>query len=297
MRVFVTGASGWIGSAASAELRAAGHDVTGLARSDASAAALEAAGVTPVRGELRDLDILAAQAGASDAVVHLGFIHDFSDYDGAGRVERAAVTALGDALVGSDRPLVIASGVAGARPGHTLVETDESPFVGAESPRGGSERLALQYAERGVRAIAVRFAPTVHGTGDHGFTAVLVGIAREKGVSAYVGDGANVWPAVHRLDAAVVVRGALERGAAGSRFHAVAEEGVPTREIAEAIGAGLGLPVESVAPDESSAHFGWLGRFFSGDLRTSSALTRERLGWTPTHPTLIDDLESGAYFA
>lgn len=296
MRIFITGASGWIGSAAAAELITAGHEITGLARSDASAAALVAAGVTPLRGDLRDTRALRAGAEAADGVLHLGFIHDFSDYVGAGRVERAAVMTLGDTLAGSDRPLVVASGVAGARPGHTLVETDASPFDSEESPRGGSENVALAYAERGVRAMAVRFAPTVHGPGDHGFVAELVRIARATGVSGYVGDGANVWPAVHRRDAASLVRRALEQGSAGSRFHAVAEEGVPTREIAEAIGRGLGIPVDSVAAEDATEHFGWLGRFFSGDLRTSSGLTREQLGWTPTHATLIDDLDSGVYF-
>jgi nucleoside-diphosphate-sugar epimerase len=206
------------------------------------------------------------------------------------------VTTLGDALAGSDRPLVVASGVAGGRPGHTLVETDASPFDTEESPRGGSENVALAYAERGVRAMAVRFAPTVHGSGDHGFMAELVRIARATGVSGHVGDGANVWPAVHRRDAASIVRRALEHGSAGSRFHAVAEEGVPTRDIAEAIGRGLGLAVEPVAAEDAADHFGWLGRFFSGDLRTSSTLTRRELGWSRTHPTLIEDLDSGVYF-
>ncbi len=297
MNIFVTGASGWIGSASSAELIAAGHRITGLARSDASAAALEAAGITPLWGDLQDIDTLRAGAEASDGVLHLGFIHDFSDYLGAGRVERAAVATMGDALAGSDRPFVIASGVAGARPGHTLIETEASPFSGEDSPRGGSENVALAYADRGVRAVAVRFAPTVHGAGDHGFMAELVRIARQKGVSGYVGDGENVWPAVHRLDAASAVRIAVERGAAGSRVHAVADEGVPTREIADAIGRGLGLPVVSVPAADATAQFGWLGRFFAGDMRTSSVLTRESLGWTPTHPTLIEDLDSGVYFA
>jgi nucleoside-diphosphate-sugar epimerase len=296
MHIFITGASGWIGSAAAAELIAAGHEITGLARSDASADALVAAGIAPLRGDLRDTETLRAGAETADGVLHLGFIHDFSDYVGAGLVERAAVTTLGDALAGSDRPLVVASGVAGARPGHTLVETDASPFDTEESPRGGSENVALVYAERGVRAMAVRFAPTVHGSGDHGFMAELVRIARATGVSGYVGDGANVWPAVHRRDAASIVRRALEHGSAGSRFHAVAEEGVPTRDIAEAIGRGLGLAVEPVAAEDAADHFGWLGGFFSGDLRTSSTLTRRELGWSPTHPTLIEDLDSGVYF-
>ncbi len=296
MRVFVTGASGWIGSAASAELIAAGHEVTGLARSDASVAALEAAGVTPLRGDLRDLDALRTGAESSDAVVHLGFIHDFSDYAGAGLVERDAVRALGDALTGTDRPLLVASGVAGARAGHTLVEADASPFHGEQTPRGGSENLALEYADRGVRAIAVRFAPTVHGEGDHGFAATLVAIAREKGAAAYIGDGANVWPAVHRLDAAVVVARALEEGAPGSRLHAIAEAGVPTKDIAEAIGRGLGVPVVSVSSEDAPDHFGWIARFFGADLRTSSARTRAALDWTPTHPTLLEDLDGGSYF-
>jgi nucleoside-diphosphate-sugar epimerase len=293
MRVFITGASGWIGSATAAALVAAGHEFTGLARSDASAAAVEAAGGTALRGELRDLDVLARGASEADAVVHLGFIHDFSDFAAAGRVEHAAVTALGDALAGSGRPLIVASGMAGgATPGQLLLETDASPYVGVDSARGGSENLALAYADRGVRGMAVRFAPTVHGAGDHGFLAELVRVARATGAAAYVGDGANRWAAVHRSDAAAVVRGALERGEAGDRFHAAGEEGVPTREIAEWIGAGIGVPVISVAPEEAAGHFGWIGRFFALDMVASSALTRQRLDWSPTGPTLRDDLPS-----
>jgi nucleoside-diphosphate-sugar epimerase len=296
MRYFITGASGWIGGATAAALIAAGHEVTGLARSDESARALESAGVTPLRGELRDLDVLARGAAASDGVVHLGFIHDFSDFAAAGRVEHAAVTALGDALAGSDRPLIVASGMAGAVSGRPLVETDVSPMVGIDSPRGGSENLALGYAGRGVRAMAVRFAPTVHGAGDHGFTAELVRVARATGTAAYIGDGVNAWAAVHRTDAAAVVCGALEQGAAGERFHAAAEEGIATRDIAAAIGAGLGLPVTSVTTEDAAGHFGWIARFFATDMPASSVLTRERLGWAPTGPTLLDDLQAGRYF-
>lgn len=296
MRVFVTGASGWIGSAVVPELTAAGHAVVGLARSDDAAAAVAAAGAEVRRGSLDDLGSLRAGAEDADAVVHLAFKHDFSDYAAAGRTERAAVETIGAALQGSGRPFLVASGVAGAGDGRVLTERDVSPFVGADTPRGGGERLALDLAEQGVRPVALRFAPTVHGEGDHGFTARLVRIARERGVAGYVGDGANRWPAVHRLDAARLVGLALEQAPAGSRVHAVAEEGIPTREIAEAIGRHLGVPVVSIAPEQAAGHFGWLGAFFALDIRASSTLTRELLGWTPTHPGLIEDLDAGHYF-
>jgi nucleoside-diphosphate-sugar epimerase len=295
MNVFVTGASGWIGSAVVPQLLAAGHQVVGLARSDGAAAAVADLGAEVRRGDLDDLDGLRAAAEASDGVVHLGFKHD-ADFADAGRTERAAVETLGKALEGSDRPFLLASGIALLAPGRVLTERDATPMVGPEAPRGGAEELALSYAERGVRAVSLRFAVTVHGEGDHGFVSTLVGVARDRGASGYVGAGANRWPAVHRLDAARLVRSALERSPAGSVVHGVAEEGVPARAIAEAIGRGLGVPVRSVDPDDAAEHFGWIGMFFAADAPASSALTRDRLDWTPTHPGLIEDLDAGSYF-
>ena len=295
MNVFVTGASGWIGSAVVPQLLAAGHQVVGLARSDGAAAAVADLGAEVRRGDLDDLDGLRAAAEASDGVVHLGFKHD-ADFADAGRTERAAVETLGKALEGSDRPFLLASGIALLAPGRVLTERDATPMVGPEAPRGGAEELALSYAERGVRAVSLRFAVTLHGEGDHGFVSTLVGVARDRGASGYVGAGANRWPAVHRLDAARLVRSALERSPAGSVVHGVAEEGVPARAIAEAIGRGLGVPVRSVDPDDAAEHFGWIGMFFAADAPASSALTRDRLDWTPTHPGLIEDLDAGSYF-
>jgi nucleoside-diphosphate-sugar epimerase len=296
MRVFVTGASGWIGSAAVDELLATGHEVVGLARSDTSAASLQAKGAQVRRGDLDDLESIRAGAADSDAVLHLANKHDFANPAVSNKAERDAVQTIGDALAGSGRPFLLASGVAGPRPGDALTEDDASPFHGPESPRGGSENLALEFVDRGVHTVSVRFAPTVHGAGDHGFIAVLVGVAREKGVAGYIGDGSNRWPAIHRSDAARVIRLGLEKAPAGSLLHAVAEEGVPTRQIAEAFGRGLDLPVESVAPQDAAQHFGWIGAFFGMDLCASSAQTQKLLDWTPTGPTLIEDLDAGAYF-
>lgn len=296
MRVFLTGATGWIGSAAVPELLQAGHQVIGLARSEKAAAALTTAGATVQRGSLDDLDSLRAGAAASDAVVHLGFKHDFSDAATAGRTERAAIEAMGDTLAGSDRPLLLASGVALIAPGRVVTEHDAVPTSGPDSPRGGSEQLALEYAERAVRSVSLRFAPTVHGEGDHGFLSTIVGVARDKGASGYVGDGSNRWPAVHRLDAAHLIRLALEKAPAGSVVHGVGEEGIPAREIADVIGRGLDVPVTSVAPEDVAAHFGWIGAFFGLDIPASSTLTQQMLGWTPTHPGLLEDLEAGHYF-
>lgn len=297
MRVFITGASGWIGSAVTDELLAHDHQVLGLARSEESAAALEAKGAEVHHGSLDDVDSLIAGAKAADAVIHLAFKHDFTDYAAAGRSERAAVEGMLDVLAGSDRPFLLASGLAGADLGRALTEDDATPFHGADSLRGGSENLALEYAGRGVRSVALRFAPTVHGTGDHGFTARLVQIAQEHGDSGYIGDGTHRWAAVHRTDAAHLVRLALEKAPAGSRVHAVGEEGVPTREIAAAIGTYLGVPTVSVAPGEAEARFGWLARFFGHDVHASSTRTSELLGWEPTGPTLLEDIAGGAYAA
>ena len=296
MRVFVTGASGWIGSATVDDLLAAGHEVIGLARSDASAAALEAKGVTALRGDLDDLDALRKGAADADGVVHLANKHDWSNLALSNAAERAAVEAIAETLVDTQRPFVLASGVAGLAQGRPGTEEDPSPFHGPASPRGGSENLALDYIDRGVHTVSARFAPTVHGDRDHGFISELVAAARDKGVSAYVGDGGNRWSAVHRSDAARLVRLGLEQAQAGSLLHAVAEEGVSTRAIAEAIGHGLGLPVTSVAPENAVDHFGFIGSFFAMDLAASSARTRELFRWEPTGPTLIEDIDAGAYF-
>lgn len=294
MRVFITGGSGWVGSAVVPELVSAGHQVVGLARSDESAAVLSAAGAQVRRGGLDDLVTLRAGAADSEGVIHLGFKHDFSDMAGAGRTERAAIETFATALEGSDRPLLFASGVA-LPLGRTLTENDPNPMAGPDAPRGGAEDLALGYAGRGVRSVALRFAPTVHGDGDNGFISTLVGVAQAKGTSGYVGDGSNRWPAVHRFDVARLVRLALEKAPAGSRMHAVAEEGIPARTIAEAIGRQLGVPAVSVASDDAAEHFGWIGAFFALDVPASSAITQELLGWTPTHPGLVADLDAGYY--
>ncbi len=296
MRVFVTGASGWIGSATVDELLSAGHSVLGLARSDASAAALEEKGATVLRGDLDDLDALRKGTADADGVVHLANKHDWANPAASNAAERGAVEAIAETLVDTERPFVLASGVAGLAKGRPSTEEDPSPFHGPDAPRGGSENLALEYVGRGVRAVSARFAPTVHGVRDHGFIAYIVGVAREKGVSAYIGDGAHRWAAVHRPDAARLVRIGLEQAPAGTRLHAVAEEGVPTKVIAEAIGRGLGLPVTSVAPEDAVGHFGFIGAFFAMDLSASSERTRARFGWEPTSPTLVEDIEAGAYF-
>ncbi len=306
MRVFVTGASGWIGSAVVPELIGAGHQVVGLARSDASAAALATAGVEVQRGSLDDLDRLRSAAAASDGVIHLAFKHDsaFSGgFQGAADADRRAVETLGAALTGSDRPFVIASGTLGLTPGRVATERDGQsldPAVaalgGGPATRLGTAQLTLDLASRGVRSSVLRLPPTVHGDGDNGFMATLVGIARDKGVSGYIGDGANRWPAVHRLDAARIFRLALEKAPAGSTLHAVADEGVPVRAIAAVIGRHLNVPVVAISPEDAGAHFGFLAAFLGVDSPASSALTRALLEWQPTHPGLIDDLDQGHYF-
>ncbi|CDP87770.1 MULTISPECIES: SDR family oxidoreductase [Mycolicibacterium] len=292
MRIFVTGASGFIGSAVVPELLEAGHEVLGLARSDASAAALRATGADVHRGDLDDPDSLRSGAQVTDGVIHLAFVHDFNDFAAASDTDRRAIEALGQTLAGSGRPLVVASGTTGIRLGEVSTEDDA---VTPGSPRV-SETTALAFADRGVRSSVVRLPPSVHGPGDHGFVPRLIEIAREKGESGYPGDGANRWPAVHRLDAARLIRLAVESAPAGSRLHAVTEEGTPVRDIADIIGKQLQLPVTGVAADAVMEHFGWLGAFFSLDAPASSARTREQFDWKPTQIGLLDDLALGHYF-
>jgi nucleoside-diphosphate-sugar epimerase len=294
MRVFITGASGWIGSAVVDELLAHDHQVVALARSDASAAALEAKGVVVRRGDLDDLEALRSGAEDAEGVVNLANKHDWSNPAASNAAERASVQTFLDVLSGSDRPLVIAAGVAGLAQGRPSTEEDRSTAHGPDSPRGGAENLALEHADR-VRVVSARFAPTTHGHGDHGFTSLIADAARRQGVSAYLGDGTHAWSAVHRTDAARLVRLGLEQAPTGTILHAVAEEAVATRAIAEALGRALGLPVESVPVEQAVDHFGFVGRFFAMDLRSSSALTQQRFGWTPTGPGLVEDIDAGGY--
>ena len=294
MRVFVTGASGFIGSAVVPELISAGHRVVGLARSEASAQALAAAGAEVLRGDLNDPASLARGAAESEGVIHLGFVHDFDHFKDSIRTDLRAIQAMGAALEGSARPFVLASGMLGLKPGHVL--TEEVPYSEAD-PRSANALVALGLKERGVRVSAIRLSPSVHGEGDHGFVRRLGDVARQRRVSGYVGTGASRWSAVPRLDAARLFRLALEKAPAGAILHAVADEDVPTRTIAEIIGRKLGVPVASIPNESAAAHFGWLGRFFAIDQPASSQLTRERMGWSPTGPGFIEDLERGHYFA
>jgi nucleoside-diphosphate-sugar epimerase len=294
MRVFVTGASGWIGSATVDELLAAGHEVTGLARSDESAAAITAKGAHVHRGDLDDLDSIRTGAAQAEAVVHLANKHDWADRAGTIATQRAAARTIGDTLAGTGRPFLIASGVAGLTPGRPATEDDTS-MLGADSPGGGVENLVFEYLSQGVHAVSLRFSPTVHGTDDHGFIGTIATIAREKGMSGYPGDGSNRWAAVHRDDAARMAAQGLAKAPAGARLHAVAEEGVSIREIAEAIGRSFDLPVKSIPAEDVASHFGWIGAFWAMDLRATSTKTRDLLGWAPTARALIEDIDAGAY--
>lgn len=297
MRAFVTGATGWIGSAVVDELLSSGHEVIGLARSDRSEQALAAKGAGVLRGDLDDLDSLGRGAARADAVIHLANKHDWGNPAESDRSERAAVQTLGDALAGTDRPFVVAAPLSGLVEGRPATEDDVSPAVGPDSNRGGSENLALDYVARGVRTVITRFAPSVHGRGDWGFVDFLTAAARKQGVSGYVGDGSASWAAVHRGDAARLIRLGMERAPAGTRLHVVAEESVTTKAIAEAIGHALGLPVVSVDPQDAGAHFGFVGRFFASTMTASSDMTRKLLAWEPTGPGLIADIAAGAYTA
>lgn len=294
MRVFVTGATGFVGTAIVRELLNSGHQVLGLVRSDTSASALAATSATAHRGSLEDLDSLRRGVAMADGVIHTAFIHDFSQFEKSCEIERVALGAIGDALAGSDRPLLVTSGTGLLGAGRLATEADANAST---FPRVISEKTTEALAASGVKASVVRLPPSVHGEGDHGFVPILIKLAQEKGMSVYVGDGDNRWPAVHRFDAARVYRLALERNAGGVRYHATAEQGVPFRDIATTIGRHLGVPVASKTPEEAAEHFGWFAHFAQIDNHVSSVQTRAQLGWQPAQVGLIEDLDQGHYFA
>jgi nucleoside-diphosphate-sugar epimerase len=296
MRVFVTGASGFVGSAVVKELVGAGHEVIGLARSDANARAIKLMGGEVHHGSLEDAASLRAGAAAADGVIHCAFNHDFSKFAENCELDRRALVAMGEVLEGSSRPLVVTSGMALLAPGRVATEDDKRDASASRFPRV-SEETGEEFAARGVRVMTLRLPPSVHGDGDHGFVPRLIEMAREKGVSAYIGEGANRWPAVHRLDAARLYRLALEKGTAGARFHAVADDGIPFKEIARAIAEGLGVPQVALTPQEAETHFGWFALFAGIDAPASGAKTKAAMGWNPKGVGLIEDLEKGTYFA
>jgi len=295
MRIFVTGATGFVGSAIVQELIDAGHQVLGLARSDAGAKSLTAVGAQVHRGDLEDLENLRSGAANSDAVIHTAFNHDFSKYVANCESDRRVIEALGSVLAGSDRLLIVTSGTGMAHSGPSPLSTeDDPPATSKVAPRAASEEAAASLAARGVRVAVVRL-PQVHDTVKQGLVTYAIHLAREKGVSAYVGDGLNRWPAAHRFDTAHLYRLVLEKANGDATFHAVAEEGVPARDIAEVISRGLNVPAVSIAPEEAAGHFGWLAAFVGRHLPASSARTRQKLGWNPTGPTLLTDLENMRY--
>jgi nucleoside-diphosphate-sugar epimerase len=298
MRILVTGASGFIGTAVVPELLAAGHQVTGLARSDAAAETITSAGGTVVRDSLDDLDVLRSAAAGAEAVIHLAFKHDLlyaGEYEAAAEADRIAIETLGTSLGGDDPAMVIATGFAGLSFGRPTTETDVATRDGHAGPRVAGTEAALALVEHGVRSSIVRLSPTVHGEGDGGFVATYAEIARDQGVVGYVDDGSNQWPAVHRSDAARLFRLAAEKAPAGSVLHAVAEQGVPIRELAETLAERMDLPTRSVPADAAGEHFGWLAGFIAMDMSASSDITRDLLGWTPEGPTLLADVKAGHY--
>lgn len=289
MKVFVTGATGFVGTAIVKDLISAGHQVLGLARSDASAEKLVAAGAEVHRGDLENLDSLRSGASQSDGVIHAGFIHDFARFAEVCEVDKVAIATIGKVLAGTNKPFVVTSGVALVNPG-TLATEDMNPDHDALHFPRRSEPASDAVADLGVRTSIIRLAPSVHGAGDYGFVTILINIAREKGFAAYVGEGQNRWPGVARFDTGSLYRLALEKGTAKQRFHGVAEEGVPFKDIAEVIGKQLNIPVKSISPDEAAAHFGWFATFAAIDCPASNKITRQKLGWEPTGITLLEDI-------
>ncbi len=295
MKVFVTGATGFVGSAVVQELIRGGHEVTGLARSENAALLLEKAGAKVHPGDLEDLESLTIAARASEGIIHTGFIHDFSRFKEVCEVDRKAILTMGAAIAGTQKPFIITAGTASVSPGKMAFEHDVAPLSSAIYPRA-SEETAAQLHDKGIRTAIVRLSPSVHGSGDHGFVPMLINLAREKGVSAYIGEGLNRWSAVHRLDAAILFRLALEKASGGEHFHGVAEEGIPFKEIALTIGKHLNLPVRSLSGAEATSHFGFFEHFAGIDCPSSNNYTRERLAWTPKQIKLLEDLEVGGYF-
>lgn len=296
MRIFVTGATGFVGSAVVKELIGAGHEVIGLARSDAAVKSLMAAGAQVHKGDLEDFESLRKGAAKADGVIHTAFNHDFSKFKDSCETDRRVIELFGTVLAGSERPLIVTSALGILPQGHLATE-ETLPVSGtAAHLRAASEEAAMMTAKNGVKAAVIRLAPTVHGEGDHNFMLMLIRLAKEKGISVYIGEGSNCWPAVHRLDAARLYRLVLEKGGAGSRYHAVAEEGIPFREIAAVIGRQLNLPVVSITPEEAVNHFGWFVNFAAMDIPALSQLTREELAWQPAQIGLIQDMSLPHYF-